>query len=208
MVVKSISMVKPKMLYLVETLLLALVVAVSFDIGRVNANPDVWVTAGVIFRFEDTRVNGLTYVWRFDEYYSSRAIQIYDSNRDGTFGPEEVARLRAESFDPLARFDYYVHVWGNGENRKTTDIRHFTASIEDNNLVYRFTVPLVPSADPSTSPVVASLFDKGTVVDFRFSETDFLLVDGTMGAGCKFRVARGKGTRSGHSQVVTLKCGA
>ncbi|SVD37021.1 uncharacterized protein METZ01_LOCUS389875, partial [marine metagenome] len=51
MVVKSISMVKPKMSHLVKTLLLGLVVAVSLDVGRVNANPDVWVTAGVIFRF-------------------------------------------------------------------------------------------------------------------------------------------------------------
>ena len=66
---------KPKMLHLVKTSLLAMVVAVSLDIGRVNANPDVWVTAEVIFRFEDTRVNGLTYVWRFDDYYSTRAIQ-------------------------------------------------------------------------------------------------------------------------------------
>ena len=196
------------MFHPVKALLLALVVALSLGVGRVNANPDVWVTAGIIFRFEDARVNGLTYVWRFDDYYSSRAVQTYDSNRDGTFGPQEVARLRAESFDPLTRFGYYVHVWANGEKRKTADIENFTASIEDNHLVYRFTVPLVPSADPSTSPVVASLFDKGTVVDFRFSETDFLLVDGTMGAGCKFRVARGKGALSDHSQVVTLKCGA
>ena len=201
-------MVEPKMLHLVKALLLALVVAVSLGVGRVNANPDVWVTAGIIFRFEDARVNGLTYVWRFDDYYSSRAVQTYDSNRDGTFGPQEVARLRAESFDPLTRFGYYVHVWANGEKRKTPDIENFTVSIEDAHLVYRFTVPLIPSADPSTSPVVASLFDNNTVVDFRFSETDFLLVDGTMGAGCKFRVARGKGALSDHSQVVTLKCGA
>ena len=128
-------MVEPKMLHLVKALLLALVVAVSLGVGRVNANPDVWVTAGIIFWFEDARVNGLTYVWRFDDYYSSRAVQTYDSNRDGTFGPQEVARLRAESFDPLTRFGYYVHVWANGEKRKTPDIENFTASIEDAHLV-------------------------------------------------------------------------
>ncbi|MBN67006.1 MAG: hypothetical protein CMM94_05510 [Rickettsiales bacterium] len=191
----------------IKALALVLLFGASLGAGRAHGNPDVWVTAEVIFRFEDTRVSGLTYVWRFDDYYSSRTIQTYDSNQDGILGRQEVARLRADSFDPLAQFDYYVHIWENGEKRQIPGIEDFNASIESAKLLYRFTVPLIPPADPSTNPIAASLFDDNTVLDFRFSETDFLLVDGSMGSDCKFRLAPGKGTRSKHTQIITLNCG-
>lgn len=191
----------------VKTLLFAIVAVVSLGVERATANPDVWVGVGITFQFEEHKVTGMTFVWRFDDYYSSRAIQTYDRDRDGDLGPEEVANLRTESFDPLARFDYYVHIWVHGEKRSNVEVEDFAASIEATRLIFQFTVPVVPPADPSEGPVIASLFDKATVVDFRFFESDFLLVKGAMRADCKFRVARGTGAQSDHPQPVTLTCG-
>ena len=54
--------------------------------------------------------------------------------------------------------------------------------------------------------MTVSLFDRDNSVDFNFSASDFLLVSGEMGAGCKFSVARGRGAQSGHPQPVTLAC--
>ena len=55
--------------------------------------------------------------------------------------------------------------------------------------------------------MIVSLFDEETVVDFRFAKSDFLLLEGALAPGCRFRVARGKGAQSGHPQTVTLHCG-
>ena len=185
------------------------VVAILFALGMpvAHGNPDVWVEAGSTYRFEDGHVTGLAFEWRFDEYFSARTVNTYDANRSGALESEEVERLRTEAFDPLEKFDYYVHIWVGGEKRETPKIDEFSASIKDEKLVYRFTVALTPPADPGVGEIVASLFDEKIYVDFRFFEENFLLVEGAMGQDCKFRVARGKGAQSGHPRPVTLTCG-
>lgn len=192
----------------VRALLPAIFLASSLGTAPARGNPDVWVEAGIVFEFEDYRVTGLTFVWRFDDYYSSRAIRTHDHDRNGVLGPAEVEELRTGTFDPLARFDYYVHVWARGGKLEGHDVDRFTARVEEDRLVYEFSVPLTPPVDPGDGPMMASLFDGERVVDFRLSESDFLLVRGAMKTDCKFRVARGSGALSGHSQSVTLECGA
>ena len=173
-----------------------------------NANPDVWVKAGIAYRVEDNKVTGLSFTWQFDEYFSSRAIRSFDSDQSGVLEPKEITQLRAEIFDPLAQFDYYVHIWVTGEKRGNLIIEDFGAAIDGAYLVYRFTVVLAPPANPKVGAVITSLYDKNTVVDFRFFKDDFLLVEGAIDARCKFRIARGKGAQSGHPQPITLECGA
>ena len=173
-----------------------------------NANPDVWVKASLTYRFEDSQLTGFRFNWRFDEYFSSRSIQTYDTDQSGKLEPAEVERLRVEAFDPLAQFGYYVHLWIAGEKRETLTIEDFDAVIDGAHLIYQFTAALTPPVDPNTGTVIVSLYDQKIVVDFHFFKEDFLLVEGAIDPSCKFRVARGKGAQSGHPQVVTLKCGA
>ena len=172
-----------------------------------HANPDVWVKAAMTYRFEDGKIVGIVFNWRFDEYFSSRSIKTYDGDRSSAFEAPEVGRLRGEAFDPLEEFNYYAHIWVAGEKRKNLKIDDFAASIDGNILVYRFAVALAPPADPAAGDIVVSLYDREIVVDFRFIKKNFLLVDGTMGPGCKFQIKRGRGAQSGHPQPVTLKCG-
>ena len=184
-----------------------LLLALSLAVARVHANPHVWVEAVATFEFAEHRVTGVAFAWRFDEYYSSHTIRSFDRDGDGTLGTAETEALRTETFDPLARFDYYVHVWGKGGRREGHAIDRFAATIDEDRLVVEFSIPVTPPASPKDGPVVVSLFDPKNVVDFRFAESDFLLVDGEVTPGCKFRIARGKGEQSGHPRPVTLRCG-
>ena len=191
----------------VRAALPALLLALSLAAMPARANPHVWVEAGMTFELQDHRVKGLTFMWRFDEYYSSHTIRTYDLDRDGSLAPVEMKALRTETFDPLARFDYHVHVWAGGENREGHEIDRFTARIEEKRLVCEFSIPVTPPADPGEDSMIVSLFDPENVVDFQFAKSNFLLVDGEVKAGCKFRIARGTGEQSGHPQPVTLTCG-
>ena len=195
-----------QMIHHIKTALLAISIF-GISASSAYANPDVWIKAGITYRFEDNKVSAVSYMWRFDEYFSSRSVRTYDVDESGVLEPEEAERLRIEAFDPLAKFDYYVHVWVAGEKRENLTIESFNASIEGTQLVYRFTVPLTPSADPSFGAVITSLYDGRTVVDFRFFKDDFLLVEGAVDPSCKFRIARGRGAQSDHPQPVTLQCG-
>ena len=186
----------------------ALVVALTMSLAaaEARANPDVWVEATIIVTFDDQRVSGLEFSWIFDDFYSARTIQTYDLDRDGALNPLEVKNLRAETFDPLSHADYFVHVWSGEEQHEGHDADRFSARIEETKLIYEFSVALTPPLDPKEAPVTVSLFDRDNVVDFNFADSAFLLVSGEMTAGCKFRVARGKGAQSGHPQPVTLAC--
>ena len=187
--------------------LAAAVAALSLTATQALANPHVWVETRITFELEDHRVEGLRFAWRFDDFYSSHTIRTHDLDGDGALGPEEVRALRAEAFDPLARFDYYVHVWVGDARRDGHEVGGFSARVEDERLVYEFSMSVTPPADPGEGPVVVSVFDRENEVDFRFADTDFLLADGEVKTGCRFRVARGRGEQSGHPRPVTLTCG-
>jgi len=185
----------------------AAVLALSLAATSALANPHVWVESRITFELEDHRVEALTFAWRFDDFYSSHAIRTHDLDGDGALGPEEARALRTGSFDPLARFDYHVHVWVGDARREGHEVDRFSARVEDERLVLEFSVPVTPPADPGEGPVVVSLFDGENEVDFQFAESNFLLADGEVKSNCRFRIARGRGEQSGHPRPVTLTCG-
>ena len=188
-------------------LLTAIVPALSLAATPALANPHVWVETRITFELEDHRVEALTFAWRFDDFYSSHAVRTHDLDGDGALAPEEVRALRTDSFDPLARVDYYVHVWVADARRDGHEVDRFSAKVEDERLVVEFSVPVAPPADPAEGPVVVSLFDAANEVDFQFAESNFLLADGEVMSHCRFRIARGRGEQSGHPRPVTLTCG-
>ncbi len=171
------------------------------------ANPDVWVRVGMTYKFEPGGVSGIAYEWSFDEFFSSSMLAAFDADGNGALESEEVARLKEQAFDPLAESGYFVHLWEGGERRQDFAIESFAAGIDGARLVYRFTVALSPPAEPGRGGFAASLHDSEIYVDFDFRKKDFLLAEGAMNSGCKFRIARGKGAQAGHRQVVTLTCG-
>ena len=184
-----------------------MVVALSLAASQGHANPHVWVEAWMAFELENHRVKGLTFTWRFDEFYSSHVTKSYDRDGDGLFTRPEMRALRIGTFDPLGKSDYHVHVWAEGSKRQGHEIGRFTARIAEERLVIEFSVPVTPPADPSQAPVVVSLFDSKHVMDFVYARSGFLGVKGALKPGCKFRVMRGKGAQVGHGRPVTLKCG-
>ena len=150
-------------------------------------------------------VTQLNFQWNFDDFFSSRTIEKYDSNRDGIFESEELVLLRREIFDPLSQLNYYVNIWKEGNKLKKIVAKNFKAKIETKRLIFDFSVPLMPPANPSEGPLIISLFDKNLILDFSLFKTKFLTVKGLMRPSCKFQIKRGKKSQN-YSQTVTLKC--
>ena len=174
--------------------------------GYIYANPDVWVKSRITYYFEDHLVTQLTYLWNFDDFFSSRTIKKYDRNNDGIFELEEMALLQREIFDPLSQFNYHVNIWKEGNKLNKIMAKNFKARIETKKLIFEFSVPLMPPANPGECPLITSLFDRKLVLDFSLFKKKFLIVKGFMRPSCKFQIKRGKGSQTNYSQILTLKC--
>ncbi len=174
--------------------------------GYIYANPDVWVKSRITYYFEDHLVTQLTYLWNFDDFFSSRTIKKYDRNNDRIFELEELALLQREIFDPLSQFNYHVNIWKEGNKLKKIMAKNFKARIETKKLIFEFSVPLMPPANPGEGPLITSLFDRKFVLDFSLFKKKFLIVKGFMRPSCKFQIKRGKGSQTNYSQILTLKC--
>ena len=153
---------------------LAVVLTVAMAATEARANPDVWVETTITFSFDEQRVSGLGFSWAFDDFYSAHTVQTYDLDGDGTLNPLELRNLRAETFDPLSPVDYFVHIWSGEEKQEGFDVDRFTARIEQERLVYEFSVGVAAPLDPKVEPVSVSLFDHDNFVDFGYSASCWL----------------------------------
>ena len=173
--------------------------------GAARANPDVWASYAVVYRLEHRTAVGLTLEWRFDPFFSHRAMTAFDENGDGAFDGDEAGRLEAELVEPLARRGFYLHVLAGGEPRAFS-LATFEPALEGSSLVYRFTVDFEPPVPYAREPLVVSLHDAEVYYDFAFAPEDFLLVQGMLEPDCGFRVGPGTGPLSGHRRTITLAC--
>lgn len=169
------------------------------------ANPDIWVKWKVTYQIEGESLVGLDLEWRFDQYFSSRVIQENDGDGDGALSEAESEQLRQTVFEPLAEQRYFLTLLADDESRDF-QIRDYRAAVEDEILVYRFRAALDQAIDYRREPLVVSQHDERVVVDFDFVEPPFLLVEGPLDPGCKFRIGRGQDSLSGHDKTIALIC--
>ena len=179
--------------------------ALLFAPSSVWANPDIWVKWKLIYVIENEKAVGLSLEWRFDQYFSSRIIGENDDDGDGALSDTEVERLRKQVFEPLAEHHYFLHLLAD-EERQGFQIRDYRAAVEDGTLVYRFKVTFDQAIDYRRDAMVVSQHDDRVVVDFDFAQSPFLLVEGQLDPGCKFRIGRGRDSLSGHDKTITLLC--
>ncbi len=100
------------------------------------AHPHVFIDAHVDIQQERTWI-----VWSFDEMTSAMLMDEYDKNKNQKLEPEEIASLKKNHFLPMAPYSYFVYVFDGQDERLVTTILDFTASLENNKLVYIFSIP-------------------------------------------------------------------
>ncbi|MEM9138928.1 MAG: DUF1007 family protein [Pseudomonadota bacterium] len=170
------------------------------------ANPDVWVTAKYVLRFNETAMTGVSIEWAFDRYASDHALASLDVDADGAFSADELDEVRVQAFDPFAQDNYFVTVIA-GESAVPFSADAFGARIDDQHLVVRFTIVPSSPVDYRDAPVSISLHDESFFFDFDLAKENFLLVDGPFDGSCRFRVQPGEGPLAGHKKTIVLICG-
>jgi ABC-type uncharacterized transport system substrate-binding protein len=155
---------------------------------RAVAHPHVWIEATAAFLFERERVVGVQVRWRFDELYSGTLIQDFDGDRDGRFGPEEVAALHSGAFSALQTFSYFTHLRLDGTTQPVETVRDFAAFIDNRRVVYQFVAVLPTPVDPRAKRLAVGPYDPSYYVHFELETAEPVTLGGTARPACRYEL--------------------
>lgn len=151
---------------------------------QASAHPHIWIDASAQVLLEAGAVRAIEVTWIFDEIYSFALLEDFDRNGDGRLDEEELQEVVAVSRENLPDFSFFTHLRIHGERRRVEEVEDFAASVEEERVVYRFTVPLEPPAPLDGSAFAFSLFDESYFVDVALAEGAVELA-GDVPSGCE-----------------------
>jgi ABC-type nickel/cobalt efflux system permease component RcnA len=161
----------------------------------------MWIRGNTVPVLGPRGLTAVDITWSFDEYNSTRFIEDFDSDSDGTLDPDETETLRRESLSGLYRYEYYLIVDIGGLRGTPLEAVNFQATISDGRLVYSFRVPLeITIRWEDMEKVGIYLFDPAYFVDFRSDEMENLTVTWE-GNSVGFKLARQELETQGYGKV-------
>jgi ABC-type uncharacterized transport system substrate-binding protein len=153
-------------------------ICASFAPSSGRTHPHIWIDAVATFVFADSKLTALRIQWTFDEFFSAALRDQFDPNKTGSFSGQALADLRADANRGLKEFNWFTHLKIGGKKLIITEGKDFTAAIEGDKVVYRFTVPITPPIDPVTTPVTLSLYDQSFYIDVEPAKQNPVRMEG------------------------------
>lgn len=124
-----------------------------------GAHPHVFIDNYLKFEFDTKGLAGIQVTWIFDEMYSSCLLMDYD-NGDGILSPVEIREIKAEAFDNLKHYGYFMRVRIDGAPFEVKFVKDFNITTRGGNLLYHFTVPCHVSAAATPKKLSISVVDE------------------------------------------------
>lgn len=152
------------------------------------AHPHVFVEVAPTIVMAKGRIVGVQVKWQFDAIFSSAIIKDFDTDRDRKFSPPEIAKLQAGAFNNLQGYSYFTHFRLAGELQGPKSVQDFTASIEQDKIVYSFVLRPPTFIDPKRTAFDLLFYDETYFVDLRLVEGQPVPLTGA--PDCKAEVDR------------------
>ncbi len=175
-----------------------------------QAHPHVWIDNIATFVFQEGKIASIKLRWAFDEIFSASIIMQFDKNKDRKFDAAELKELEKGAFSNLQTFSYFTYVTVDDKAVPTVRVTGFAASIEKDQLVYEFIVPLDRPVDPMKQGFTFSVYDLEYFVELDMGGGKETRYEGNAGIACRATVAENPSKRIYNGQVappeMRLKC--
>src|SRR5690606_18335720 len=123
-----------------------------------TAHPHVWIEARSDAVFDaEGRLEAINVEWRFDEFYSTTAVEGLDKDGSGQYEAEELQPLARENLESLRDYRFFTQVTAGGAPVNFGDVTEYGSFFKDGQLTMYFTLPLAKPVDPTASQVEYSL---------------------------------------------------
>jgi ABC-type uncharacterized transport system substrate-binding protein len=176
---------------------LALLAALIMWMQPAQAHPHVWVTStSELLYGADGAITGIRHSWRFDDMFSTYAVQDIQPKTKGVYTREELAPLAQVNVDSLKEFDFFTFARTGGKSSPKEaflDPVDYFLEYKDGALVLNFTLPL--KAPLKARQLAVEIYDPTYFVGFDLAADPIKLVGAP--ADCKTNVQRpGKPTQA------------
>jgi ABC-type uncharacterized transport system substrate-binding protein len=169
---------------------LTLIAALAGFAPQAKAHPHVWVTStSQLVYGADGAITGIRHSWKFDEMFSTYAVQDIQPKTKGVYTREELAPLAQINVDSLKEFDFFTFARTGGRSSPKeeflTPIDYFL-EFQDGSLILNFTLPF--KAPVKARQLAVEIYDPTYFVGFDLSADPIKLVGAP--ADCKTSVQR------------------
>ena len=151
--------------------LLALLLACAGSIAPASAHPHVYVTASSELIYDaDGRVTGVRHAWKFDDMFSTYALQGIESKVKGVYTREELAPLAQTNVESLKEFGFFTFAKAEGNKKRFVDPVDYYLEQKDGALILHFTMPF--KAPFKAKELAVEIYDPSFFVDFSLAKQD------------------------------------
>ncbi len=123
------------------------------------AHPHSFVESRLEVVFDEIGLAGFQQHWTLDPMLTLLVMEIVDKDGDFQISPDEVRIVHDESFVHIGEFGYFTDIRVNGMPFEITEVRDFTAHVEDGKLIYEFFVPCRAKAVDEFTEVKVAIYD-------------------------------------------------
>jgi ABC-type uncharacterized transport system substrate-binding protein len=157
---------------------LALLAALIMWMQPAQAHPHVWVTStSELLYGADGAITGIRHSWRFDDMFSTYAVQDIQPKTKGVYTREELAPLAQVNVDSLKEFDFFTFARTGGKSSPKEaflDPVDYFLEYKDGALVLNFTLPL--KAPLKARQLAVEIYDPTYFVGFDLAADPIKLV--------------------------------
>ena len=124
---------------------LTLIIALAAWAQPARAHPHVWITSASELIYDASgAITGIRHTWRFDDMFSTYALQDIQPRTKGVYTREELAPLAQVNVESLKEFDFFTFAKTARSEPKQVflDPTDYFLEYKDGSLVLNFTLPL------------------------------------------------------------------
>jgi ABC-type uncharacterized transport system substrate-binding protein len=161
----------------VKRLPLLIISFLALSALNISAHPHVFVNNKTTIVFTDGMLQGVRFIWTFDDMFSTMILADYNPRHAEQFTAAQVKALKAGAFDNLENYHYFVAIAVGKKQVSHFTIEQFTPSVtEGKKLVYSFFIPLKVHVLPTEQTVSITVYDDSYYVAFDLLHLDDVTV--------------------------------
>ncbi len=124
-----------------------------------HAHPHAFILQRLTVLFDKKGMAGIRVWWKFDEMFASMIIDEHDKDKNGRFDTLEIQTIKDNAFAQISEYGYFTFIKIDNSPFDVRLVTDFKAILDNQRLVYEFTVPCHVTATAQPKKISVGCYD-------------------------------------------------